>query len=109
MSSSLPNVSSIAQPYDVSSITSTTISITPVRIQGEMLTIQQIYTDEYIKSVSDDTLKLMLAIELAKEMLARGQIFFTKQHDPIENKAAVRARCFCVPNDEVQILSKNGY
>lgn len=79
------------------------------KIQGEMLVVENHFTDDYVKGVSEDGIKSMMALQLAKEMLARGQIEFTKQQDPISMKVTVRARCFCVPNDEVQILRKNGY
>ena len=54
-------------------------------------------------------IKEELAIKLALEMLKSGLIEFTRQSDPTTDTITYRARCFMTPNDQVQILRKNGY
>jgi hypothetical protein len=54
-------------------------------------------------------IKEELVRDIALEMLKSGLIEFTKQNDPTTYTITYRARCFMTPNDQVQILRKNGY
>ena len=83
-------------------------------IQGKMLTVSRGMRMEPLTRVLDQpTLEIKIKEELARdialEMLKSGLIEFTKQNDPTTDTITYRARCFMTPNDQVQILRKNGY
>jgi len=81
----------------------------PTPISGKMLTVKNTFKDEMRVILSDDEIKRKMIYELAKEMARSGMIEFTKQNDPTTDTITYRARCFMTPNDQVQILRKNGY
>ena len=83
-------------------------------IQGKMLTVSRGMKMEPLTRVLDQpTLEIKikedLVRDIALEMLKSGLIEFTKQNDPTTDTITYRARCFMTPNDQVQILRKNGY
>ena len=83
-------------------------------IQGKMLTVSRGMKMEPLTRVLDQpTLEIKikedLVSDIALEMLKSGLIEFTKQSDPTTDTITYRARCFMTPNDQVQILRKNGY
>ena len=77
-------------------------------IQGKMLTVKNTFKDE-MRGIPADEIKRKMIYELAEEMARSGLIEFTKQNDPTTDTITYRARCFMTPNDQVQILRKNGY
>lgn len=77
-------------------------------ISGKMLTVKNTFKDE-MRVIPDDEIKRKMIYELAEEMARSGMIEFTKQNDPTTDTITYRARCFMTPNDQVQILRKNGY
>ena len=77
-------------------------------IQGKMLTVKNTFKDE-MRGIPADEIKRKMIYELAEEMARSGMIEFTKQNDPTTDTITYRARCFMTPNDQVQILRKNGY
>ena len=82
-------------------------------IQGKMLTVSYAIHAMRMESIAgldkEDKIKHELARQLALKMLKSGMIEFTKQSDPATFTIIFRARCFMTPNDQVQILRKNGY
>jgi hypothetical protein len=83
-------------------------------IQGKMLTVSrsmgmQPLTRALDYSTLEIKIKEELVRDIALEMLKSGLIEFTKQNDPTTDTITYRARCFMTPNDQVQILRKNGY
>ena len=79
-------------------------------IQGKMLTVSYAMGMESIARLDkEDRIKYELARLLVLEMLKSGMIEFTKQSDPATFTTIFRARCFMTPNDQVQLLRKNGY
>ena len=85
-------------------------------IQGKMLTVSYAIHAMRMESIAgldkedkEDKIKHELARQLALKMLKSGMIEFTKQSDPATFTTIFRARCFMTPNDQVQILRKNGY
>jgi hypothetical protein len=83
-------------------------------IQGKMLTVSRSMGMEPLTRALDySTLEIKIKEELVRdialEMLKSGLIEFTKQNDPTTGTITYRARCFMTPNDQVQILRKNGY
>lgn len=83
-------------------------------IQGKMLTVSRGMRMEPLTRVLDQpTLEIKikedLVRDIALEMLKSGLIEFTRQIDPTTDTITYRARCFMTPNDQVQILRKNGY
>jgi hypothetical protein len=83
-------------------------------IQGKMLTISRSMGMEPLTraldySTLENALKIELVSDIAHKMLESGLIEFTKQNDPTTYTITYRARCFMTPNDQVQILRKNGY
>ena len=83
-------------------------------ISGKMLTVSRsmemkplMETLDY--STLENAIKIELASDIAHEMLKSGLIEFTRQSDPTTDTITYRARCFMTPNDQVQILRKNGY
>jgi len=83
-------------------------------IQGKMLTISRNMgmlplTRALDYSTLEIKIKEELVRDIALEMLKSGLIEFTKQNDPTTGTITYRARCFMTPNDQVQILRKNGY
>lgn len=83
-------------------------------IQGKMLTVSRSMGMEPLTRALDySTLEIKIKEELVRdialEMLKSGLIEFTKQNDPTTDTITYRARCFMTPNDQVQILRKNGY
>lgn len=83
-------------------------------IQGKMLTVSSsIVMLPLARALDQSTLEIKIkeemARELALEMLKSKLIEFTKQNDPTTDTITYRARCFMTPNDQVQILRKNGY
>ena len=83
-------------------------------IQGKMLTAsRRMRMEPLTRALDYSTLEIKIkqemASELALEMLKSGLIEFTKQNDPTTDTITYRARCFMTPNDQVQILRKNGY
>jgi len=77
-------------------------------IQGKMLTVKNTFKDE-MRGIPTDEIKRKMIYELVEEMARSGMIEFTKQNDPTTGTITYRARCFMTPNDQVQILRKNGY
>jgi hypothetical protein len=83
-------------------------------IQGKMLTVSRSIgmlplTGALDQSTLEIKIKEELVRDIALEMLKSGLIEFTKQNDPTTDTITYRARCFMTPNDQVQILRKNGY
>jgi len=83
-------------------------------IQGKMLVVSWSMGMEPITCALDQStleikIKEELARDIALEMLKSGLIEFTRQSDPTTDTITYRARCFMTPNDQVQILRKNGY
>lgn len=81
-------------------------------IQGKMITVSNAMRMESIEASRlnyEEKIKYELARLLMLEMLKSGMIEFTKQSDPATFTTIFRARCFMTPNDQVQILRKNGY
>lgn len=81
-------------------------------IQGKMITVSNAMRMESIAASRlnyEEKIKYELARLLVLEMLKSGMIEFTKQSDPATFTIIFRARCFMTPNDQVQILRKNGY
>ena len=83
-------------------------------IQGKMLTVSRsIEMLPLTRALDYSTLEIKIKEELVRdialEMLKSGLIEFTKQNDPTTDTITYRARCFMTPNDQVQILRKNGY
>lgn len=83
-------------------------------IQGKMLTVSRSMgmlplTRALDYSKLENTIKDELVRDIAIEMLKSGLIEFTRQSDPTTDTITYRARCFMTPNDQVQILRKNGY
>ena len=83
-------------------------------IQGKMLTVSRSMGMEPLTRALDySTLEIKIKEELVRdialEMLKSGLIEFTRQNDPTTDTITYRARCFMTPNDQVQILRKNGY
>lgn len=83
-------------------------------IQGKMLVASRSIgmlplTRALDQSTLENAIKQEMASELALEMLKSGLIEFTRQSDPTTDTITYRARCFMTPNDQVQILRKNGY
>lgn len=83
-------------------------------IQGKMLTVSRSIgmlplTRALDQSTLEIKIKEEMASDIALEMLKSGMIEFTKQNDPTTDTITYRARCFMTPNDQVQILRKNGY
>ena len=85
-------------------------SFTIIAIQGKMITVSYAMGMESIARLDkEDRIKYELARLLVLEMLKSGMIEFTKQSDPATFTTIFRARCFMTPNDQVQLLRKNGY
>ena len=82
-------------------------------IQGKMLTVSRSMRIEPLRALDQSTLEIKikedLVRDIALEMLKSGLIEFTRQSDPTTDTITYRARCFMTPNDQVQILRKNGY
>ena len=83
-------------------------------IQGKMLTVSRgMRMEPLTRALDYSTLEIKikedLVRDIALEMLKSGLIEFTKQNDPTTDTITYRARCFMTPNDQVQILRKNGY
>jgi hypothetical protein len=83
-------------------------------IQGKMLTVSRsIGMLPLTRTLDYYTLEIKIKEELvsdiAHKMLESGLIEFTRQNDPTTDTITYRARCFMTPNDQVQILRKNGY
>jgi hypothetical protein len=81
-------------------------------IRGEMVT----HTKEVnsLSMIKGDphfaiNLKLEMAQELGAELLKHGCIEFTSQDNPITFAKVVRARCFVVPSEDVQVLREKGF
>lgn len=51
-----------------------------------------------------DYIKRVLAQELAANIMHSGAISYTKMHDPKSLDTIYLARCFLVPNEDVQLL-----
>jgi hypothetical protein len=78
-------------------------------ISGKMLTVTNVIKQYDLEILPDDEIKRKMIYELAEEMAKSNMIEFTKQNDPTTDTITYRARCFMTPNDQVQILRKNGY
>jgi len=76
-------------------------------ISGKMLTVKNTFKDKM--RWTPDEIKRKMTYELAEEMARTGMIEFTSQFDATTDTITCRARCFMTPNDQVQILRKNGY
>jgi hypothetical protein len=81
-------------------------------IRGEMValtkhvnSLQMIQGDPHFAI----NLKLEMAQELGAELLKHGCIEFTSQDDPVTLAKLIRARCFVVPSEDVQILREKGF
>ncbi len=51
-----------------------------------------------------DAFKMSLASQLAKALLEKRLIEFTRHLDPIQGSTTVRIRAFLVPDDNIRIL-----
>lgn len=107
-------------PDDISAIYATSTSIRRpddlfsaqeihTLIQGKMIVVTEIHDDFQFSAIPKDEIKRQIALKLAYEMMEKGSIEFTQERDPLHMKVMVRARCFVVPNDQVQILREKGY
>jgi hypothetical protein len=81
-------------------------------IRGEMVTHSKAVNS--LAMIQGDphfaiNLKLQMAQELGAELLKHGCIEFTSQDDPITFAKLIRARCFVVPSEDVQILREKGF
>lgn len=78
-------------------------------IQGKMIGVTKIYDNRQILLISKDEIKRQIALNLVHEMMKNGSIEFTQKRDPLHENVMIRARCFVVPNTQVQILREKGY
>ena len=82
-------------------------------IQGEMITVQKVYSDlDYFELESKyqkdlpNIIKEELMDELIKELMKHTCISFTSQEDNLTLKKCFRARIFATPNDQVRIVKE---
>lgn len=76
-------------------------------IKGEMINISHSIDINYLSkksAIGNDAIKLDLAHRLAEEMIEKKLIQFTYIDDPSTLKRVYNARCFLVPNSDVQML-----
>ena len=82
---------------------------THAQIQGKMVVVTESYDERQILLTSKDEIKRHIALNLVHEMMKNGSIEFTQQKDHQHMEVVIRARCFVVPNAQVQILREKGY
>jgi hypothetical protein len=92
---------------------STGVKVNEHLIQGEMITVQKVYSDlDYFELESKyqmdlpNIIKEELMDELVKELLKHTCISFTSQEDNLTLKKCFRARIFATPNDQVRIVKE---
>jgi hypothetical protein len=77
-------------------------------IQGKMLHVKQIVDVNTMSKKgglpNTDVLKRQLAISLAEQMIENKLIEFTYMDNQLGFERIYHARCFLVPNDDVQLL-----
>jgi hypothetical protein len=77
-------------------------------IQGKMLHVKQIIDVNTMSKKGGlpdtDVLKRRLAVELAEKMIENKLIDFTYMDNQLGFERIYHARCFLVPNDDVQLL-----
>lgn len=81
-------------------------------IRGEMVTHTRMVSA--LEMMNKDphfaiNLKLQMAQELGAELLKHGCIEFTSQDDNLAMTKIIRARCFVVPSEDVQLLREKGF
>ena len=91
----------------------TTVNVKEHLIQGEMITVQKVYSDlDYFELESkyqmdlSNIIKEELLDELVKELMKHTCISFTSQQDNVSLKRCFRARIFATPNDQVRIVKE---
>lgn len=104
---SITNTGATTGSITVASDTSS-ITFGPKHIEGSMLTVHEIISDYDIITMDEEKIKLKLCKQLAEEMYNSDCIYFTKQLDVTSNTYIIRARCYVVPNGDIQLLLKAG-
>jgi len=59
---------------------------------------------EMMSVYNTDAFKMSLASQLAKALLEKRLVEFTRHQDPIQGSTTVRIRAFLVPDDNIRIL-----
>lgn len=82
-------------------------------IQGEMITVHQVYSDlDYLELESKyqmqlpNFIKVQLMTSLVEELKKHNSISFTSQIDSASGDRYFRARIFATPNDQVRIVKE---
>ena len=103
----------IPHPYHLIDSVTSNVSTKEHLIQGEMITVQKVYSDlNYFELESKyqmdlpDIIKEELMDELVKELKKHNSISFTSQIDPAAGDRYFRARIFVTPNDQVRIVKE---
>ena len=76
-------------------------------IQGTPISVIMEVPESETYKYTDVNLKEIILSKLVAEMMGENYIEFTKQVSPIDFVTRIRARVFCVPNGEVQLLRLN--
>ena len=100
-------------PYHLIGGGTSSVSTKEHLIQGEMITVQKVYSDlDYFELESKyqmdlpNIIKEELLDELVKELMKHTCISFTSQQDNVSLKRCFRARIFATPNDQVRIVKE---
>jgi hypothetical protein len=81
-------------------------------IRGEMVIVMKTISE--LQQMSADpnfvsNLKFDLASQLGVELLKHGCVEFTSADDMAHMSKTIRARCFVVPSEDVQLLREKGF
>ena len=71
---------------------------------GSIVISDQKYHDFDSEPDFREYIKMALATEMAKEMIAKGLVEFTVSDDIMRQSKMVRVRAYLAPNDQVKVL-----
>lgn len=73
-------------------------------IQGQMVSTTIRMPEQLLETIDKDRIKLDLALDIAKQLVACKYMEFTSQKDMVTMDTTFRARIFAVPDTQVRIL-----